>query len=206
MSTVDQIAELRQAIQTGKLVPGDRVGTENAFSQQWGIARNTVRRLTAEQLLDSIMLATGADVPFNGYPSGTRARQIAGVAAIRPRSQAPSMADRFLTRFGKPPREQSCDCERSDESTLAQTFELISGPLMDDLLARPGNRIDQVLETHTDNTGVIDDLYWTTLSRPPSPPEQQAALQHLDTHSNRRTAAEDLLWSLINSAEFLLRR
>ncbi|MBL8851095.1 MAG: DUF1549 domain-containing protein [Planctomycetaceae bacterium] len=169
-------------------------------------ARNTVRRLTAEQLLDSIMLATGADVPFNGYPPGTRARQIAGVAAIRPRSQAPSMADRFLTRFGKPPREQSCDCERSDESTLAQTFELISGPLIDDLLARPGNRIDQVLANHADNAAVIDDLYWTTLSRPPSPPEQQAALQHLNSHSNRRAAAEDLLWSLINSAEFLLRR
>jgi len=169
-------------------------------------ARSTVRRLTAEQLLDSIMLATGADVPFNGYPPGTRARQIAGVAAIRPRSQAPSMADRFLTRFGKPPREQSCDCERPDESTLAQTFELISGPLMDDLLARPGNRIEQVLASHTDNTAVIDDLYWTTLSRPPSPPEQQAALQHLDTHTNRRTATEDLLWSLVNSAEFLLRR
>jgi len=44
MKTRDQIAELRHAIQTGKLAPGEMVGTEFAFSQKWGIARNTVRR------------------------------------------------------------------------------------------------------------------------------------------------------------------
>jgi DNA-binding LacI/PurR family transcriptional regulator len=44
MKTRDQIAELRQAIQSGKLSPGDMVGTEFAFSQKWGVARNTVRR------------------------------------------------------------------------------------------------------------------------------------------------------------------
>src|SRR3990172_12964357 len=44
MKCRDQIAELRRAIQTGELSPGEMVGTEFAFSQKWGIARNTVRR------------------------------------------------------------------------------------------------------------------------------------------------------------------
>jgi DNA-binding LacI/PurR family transcriptional regulator len=44
MNGGDQIAKLRRAIQTGKLAPGDCVGTEFAFSQKWGVARNTVRR------------------------------------------------------------------------------------------------------------------------------------------------------------------
>ncbi|MEX2309417.1 MAG: GntR family transcriptional regulator [Pirellulales bacterium] len=56
MSQVDQISELRQAIQSGKLAPGEMVGTEFAFSQKWGIARNTVRRridtLVVEGLLE----------------------------------------------------------------------------------------------------------------------------------------------------------
>jgi DNA-binding LacI/PurR family transcriptional regulator len=47
MNGGDQIAKLRRAIQTGKLAPGDRVGTEHAFSQKWGLARNTVRRRIA---------------------------------------------------------------------------------------------------------------------------------------------------------------
>ena len=169
-------------------------------------ARAAVRRLTAEQLLDSIMQATGADVTFNGYPVGTRARQVAGVAALHPRRHKPGPADRFLTQFGKPRREQSCDCERSDESTLAQTFELISGPLMDDLLTNPDNRIGRLLQTDRTDSAVVDELYWTTLSRPPAEAEQTAAVQHLASTNDRRAACEDLLWSLINSAEFLLRR
>jgi DNA-binding LacI/PurR family transcriptional regulator len=44
MHSFDRIAELRHAIQTGKLSPGEQVGTEFAFSQEWGVARNTVRR------------------------------------------------------------------------------------------------------------------------------------------------------------------
>src|SRR5215213_2005043 len=55
MATGDQIAELRQAIQSGKLAPGERVGTEFAFSQVWGIARNTVRRRIAP-LIDEGLL------------------------------------------------------------------------------------------------------------------------------------------------------
>jgi hypothetical protein len=181
--------------------------TDSNREDETHFARTTIRRLSAEQLLDSIMFATAADVQFNGYPRGIRARQLAGVAAIRSRSQAPSPADRFLTRFGKPPREQSCDCERSDDSTLAQAFELVSGPLIDDLLTRPNNRIDQLTQSGIDSPTLVADLYWTTLSRPPSNIEQSAAIAHLDAASaNRRPAAEDLLWSLINSAEFLLRR
>jgi DNA-binding LacI/PurR family transcriptional regulator len=55
MKCRDQIAELRQAIQSGKLAPGERVGTEFAFSQEWGIARNTVRRRIAT-LIDEGLL------------------------------------------------------------------------------------------------------------------------------------------------------
>src|SRR5687767_14892936 len=56
MKCLKQIAGLRQAITSGKLGPGDMVGTEFAFSQQWGLARNTVRRgvdtLISEGLLE----------------------------------------------------------------------------------------------------------------------------------------------------------
>lgn len=205
---VDQNFDQRHLIRTltnSSLYQLSSEPTDSNRDNETHFARNTARRLTAEQLLDSIMHATGADVEFDGYPRGTRARQIAGVAAVRSRSRAASLADRFLTRFGKPPREQSCDCERSEESTLAQTFELVSGPLIEDLLSRPGNRIDQLLQSDGDHPTLVAELYWTTLSRPPSAAEESAAVEHLAAKAPR-LAAEDLLWSLINSAEFLLRR
>ena len=42
-------------------------------------------------------------------------------------------------------------------------------------------------------------------SRPPSDEERAAALAHLQNHSDRREAVQDLVWGLVNSAEFLLR-
>ncbi|MEW4528039.1 DUF1549 and DUF1553 domain-containing protein [Maioricimonas sp. JC845] len=169
-------------------------------------SRAVVRRLDAEQLLDAIAQAIGAPVEFNGYPPGTRATQIAGVHAIRPRYKRPTPGDEFLMLFGKPPRLQSCDCERSNEPTLAQTFELISGPMVDRLLTRPDNTLGRWLSDGRGNEEIVRDLYWTVLSRPPSKMEEDAALGYLQQSDNRRAACEDLLWSLLNAAEFSLRR
>jgi LacI family transcriptional regulator len=53
---VTEIESLRSEIRSGRLAPGSMVGTESAFSQKWGIARNTVRRgidtLVQEGLLE----------------------------------------------------------------------------------------------------------------------------------------------------------
>ncbi len=180
--------------------PNDtNAGDESHFS------RGIVRRLTAEQLLDSLVQVTGGSIRFNGYPPGMRASQIPGVRAIRPRDEPPSSGDRFLIKFGKPPRLQSCDCERSDEATLAQTFDLVSGPLIDQLLGQPGNAVGDLLERSTSDEDVVSALYWSALSRPASAAEMSAAASHLQS-GNRRGATEDILWSLVNSSEFLLRR
>ncbi|MFO1092376.1 MAG: DUF1553 domain-containing protein [Planctomycetaceae bacterium] len=167
-------------------------------------ARNIPRRLTAEQLLDSLIQATGADVQFDGYPQ--HERQVAGVAAVRSRSHAPSPADRFLVRFGKPPREQSCDCERSDESTLAQTFELVSGEMIE--ICCPGPAIASIIYCSRESRTRcwFPSCTGARSSRAPSARELSAAAQHLSAAKDRRQAAEDVLWSLMNSGEFLLRR
>ena len=174
-------------------------GDESHFS------RGIVRRLTAEQLLDSLVQVTGGSVQFSGYPAGTRAAEIPGVRAVGRRDGRPSSADQFLVKFGKPPRLQSCDCERSDEATLAQTFDLVSGPLIDELLVQPDNSLGRLLDRNANDEELVAALYWGALGRPATDGEQAAAKGHLQS-GGRRAAAEDVLWSLINSSEFLLRR
>ncbi|MHC4875505.1 MAG: DUF1549 and DUF1553 domain-containing protein [Planctomycetota bacterium] len=169
-------------------------------------AKGIVRRLTAEQLADAVAHVTGVPVAFNGYPIGLRATQIPGVRAIRPRDKAPASGDQFLTLFGKPPRLQSCECERSNETTLAQAFQLISGPLLNQMLSAPDNRLSTLLESSASDKAIIGSLYWQTLSRAPTDQEQATAMQLLTEATNRRSAVEDLAWALVNSAEFLLRR
>src|SRR5262249_7483186 len=89
-------------------------------------ARGLVRPLQAESLLDGLAQVTGVPVKFNGYPLGTRATQLPGVKAFRDRDQRPTEGDRFLKSFGKPERSLSCECERSDDMTLAKAFQMIS--------------------------------------------------------------------------------
>ncbi len=169
-------------------------------------AKGIVRRLTAEQLADAVSQVTGIPIRFNGYPTGLRATQIPGVRAIRPRDQAPASGDHFLTLFGKPPRLQSCECERSNETTLAQAFQLISGPLLNEMLTAPENRLGHLLAAEAGLEVLIDGIYWQALSRAPTETEQSTARKLLESSANRRATLEDLTWGLINSAEFLLRR
>lgn len=166
-------------------------------------SRVVPRRLSAEQLLDSVSGALAADLKFNGYPQGTAAGEIAGVNAIRPRDKAPSPADRFLALFGKPPRLMSCACERSTEPTLNQAFEMLSGELLQRQLASGDGLLARTTELSAQES--IGELYWTILNRAPTEAEAVELARLLETAPERRGALEDIAWGLLNSSEFLLR-
>jgi hypothetical protein len=165
-----------------------------------------VRPLQAEQLLDAVAQVTGVRPHFNGFPAGLRAAQLPGVGADRPRKQPASDAEKFLAAFGKPVRSLSCECERSDDTTLAQAFQLITGRLLNGLLSEPDNRIGRLLASGKPLPEVIDELYLTALCRPPAPQERERALELVGRAKDRRAALEDLVWGLVNAKEFLLRR
>ena len=169
-------------------------------------SRSLVRRLTAEQLLDATSQVCDVPLDFTGYPRGPRAAQLPGVGTTRRRDEGPADADRFLKLFGKPPRLQSCDCERSDETTLGQTFQLVTGPLVNRMLSANGNRLDQLLQSNRPTGEIVTELYWTTLTRSPTVDELKKSTEFLDVAKNRRAALEDVAWGLLNSHEFLLRR
>ncbi len=163
-------------------------------------------RLSAEQLTDALAQVAGVPLRFNGYPVGLRAGELPGVTAVRDRDARMSAADSFLKLFGKPPRLQACECERTSEPTLGQTMRNVSGEFISELLTRPDNRLGRLLDAGRMTTEIIDELYWTALSRGPSQEELAAAAAHIDSAGSRREHLEDLLWALTNSREFLFRR
>jgi hypothetical protein len=165
-----------------------------------------VRRHTAEQLLDATSLVLDVPLKFSGYPTGPRASQLPATRLVRRRESASSAADQFLAVFGKPPRLQSCDCERSDETTLTQTFQLVSGSLVNQMLADKDNRIESLMRAHPETPALVTELFWTALTRAPTSEELAQTCQYIEAAKSRRIAVEDVVWGLLNSHEFLLRR
>ena len=115
-------------------------------------------------------------------------------------------SERFLSSFGKPVRALSCDCERSDDATINQAFQLLTGPVLNQMLTKPNNRIGRLLAMGKSNEEIVNELYFAALCRPPSTKERDATLAIIAANRDRRQALEDVLWGLVNAKEFLLRR
>jgi hypothetical protein len=182
------------------------VPNETNRDEEANFARALVRPLQAEQLLDALAQVTGVTPTFPGYPTGTRAGQLPGVSANRGRRQRASDGERFLTSFGKPIRLLSCECERSEDTTLNQAFQLITGPLLNKMLNDPDNRLRRLLSAGKSDAEIIEEFYLAALCRPPSATEQRTAREMMGRAKDRRAALEDLVWGLVNAKEFLLRR
>ncbi len=170
---------------------------ENNFSHA------LVRSLPAEVLLDALGQASGARVRFRGLPAGMRATQLSGVQSKG--DKRPSPADQFLQRFGKPERLLSCDCERSDDVTLSQAFQLITGETVNKAANLAGKRLCDLLRDGRSASTLVDDCYLAALCRYPTARERAATESILQRTGKQREAFEDLLAALLSSKEFLLR-
>jgi hypothetical protein len=182
------------------------VPNETNRDDEANFARALVRPLQAEQLLDALAQVTEVKPSFSGHPGGTRAGQLPGVAANRGRRSRPSDGERFLSAFGKPIRLLSCECERSEDTTLNQAFQLITGSLLNKMLGASDNRIGRLLLSGKRDAEIVEEFYLAALCRLPSSKERQAALALIDRARDRRAGLEDVVWGVVNAKEFLLRR
>ncbi|HWB10489.1 MAG TPA: DUF1553 domain-containing protein [Pirellulales bacterium] len=153
----------------------------------------SVRLLGAEQLLDAIAQATGTAEKFGGFPSGLRAVQL-------PDGE---YAHRFLSAFGRPARAIACACERDSESNLGQALELVGGEQMEVQIRSPNGRVAGLLARGANGASIVEELFLATVSRFPTDVERAELSARLDGSSDRRAAAEDLMWALLNHQEFL---
>ncbi|HET6881090.1 MAG TPA: DUF1549 domain-containing protein [Pirellulales bacterium] len=151
------------------------------------------RLLGAEQLLDAIAQVTGVPERFSGFPLGLRAIEL-------PDGE---YQNRFLATFGRPARALACACERDGESNLGQALELIGGEGIEAQLRSPEGRIARLLAGGGTSAAIVEELFLASLNRPPSDAEGAELAAQLDRAADRRAAAEDLLWALVNHREFL---
>jgi len=154
-----------------------------------------VRLLPAEVLLDAISQVAGSPERFRRAPRALRAAQLPGASGDVV----------FLKTFGKPDRLLTCECERSESTTLAQAFQMINGETVRGKLEKGSNRIGQLLDGGRSDSEILEEVYLAALARMPTSTERAGVTGHLGRSPDRRRAWEDLVWAVVNSKEFLLR-
>ena len=80
------------------------------------------------------------------------------------------------------------------------------GTLPKQVNAEGGTRLARLLQEFPDDRDAIARLYLVALCRDPSDREEQICLKYVQQVGHRPEAYEDLLWSLLNSTEFVTRR
>jgi hypothetical protein len=157
-------------------------------------SRAALKRIDAEVLLDMVCRCTGVGEKFAGVPAGVRAVQLWD-------SKSPHY---FLKLFGRPVRASACECERVTEPSVAQVLHVLNSPEIHAKIAHESGTVARLVRELPDDGGLAEELYLTCFCRPPDDRERAAAVAYLGRdRAKRRQAAEDLLWGLMNTLEFV---
>ena len=151
-----------------------------------------VKRLPAEPLLDAISAVTEVAEPFAGRPLGTRAIALWD-------NRLPSY---FLEIFGRPERTSPCECARSSDPTMAQTLHLMNAPEVEAKVAHPAGRVARLVDSGASEATIVEELCLAAIGRYATP-RHKATARKLFASSPPREAAQDFLWTLLNSYDFL---
>ena len=150
---------------------------------------------------DVVSQVLGVPESFAGYPEGGRALQL-------PDSRVNSYA---LTLFGRPAREINSYSERVRSSTVPQVLHLLNGDLLSAKLRSPEGKLQRMLDEGLTDREMVRRIFWSSLSRPPSPGEEAEILKlfgpdgdsSASREQKRRELLEDFWAGVMMSKEFL---
>ncbi len=165
-------------------------------------ARYPLRRLEAEVLIDAVNKITGTTdlytsaipEPFTYIPHDMPAIAIADGSITSP----------FLALFGRSARATGMASERIDKPVSSQWLHMLNSSHIQQKV-QGGPALRALFRSGKKPGQLVNNLYWTILSRPPTKDELKVITEHVQSPENRKTAAIDVTWALINSSEFLYR-
>ncbi len=159
-------------------------------------SRHYRQRLRAETLLDAVCEVTGIPESFAAMPPNSRAVEL----------WTHRVQNLFLDSFGRPDPNQDPPCERLSESTLVQSLHLMNAPSLHDKVTSEKGLAARLLKQDAAPEEWIEEMYLAAYSRYPTTDERNAAAALVPKdRTKQRQFAEDLLWALLNSPEFMFK-
>jgi hypothetical protein len=161
------------------------------------------RRLPAEVLLDALNQATGTredmEMKYHHWPNKMKTVEV-------PFTPKNAFVTFMLEQFGRPERNSAsqCDCERDSTASVLQVLSFANHPRVWQKIGDEGGLVAKVLKTVPGDEKRIEEIYLAALSRLPSEAEQKACLKYLKESPTPAKGIQGVLWSLLNTREFLL--
>jgi hypothetical protein len=160
-------------------------------------ARYYPKRMSAEVLFDAVSQVIGTPANFDGLPADAHAPHRAMVLPDE------AFSSYFLDVFGRPKRRSACECERVNAANLAQVLHLLNSEDLQNRISRQGARADLLAKDPRPDAEKIEELFLWAFARKPSSGQLAASLAHVEEHAkDKKTAYENILWTLINAKEF----
>ena len=145
---------------------------------------------------DAVAGVTGVPTKFDDYPEIKK-------AILLPNEKGRSD---FLDMFGRSSRDTPCECETSLAPNLSQVLYLLHSEELQRKLADKDGLCTQLAKSGKPSDETVDEIFLRTFSRLPRPEERAEAVSLLDTAKEKQPVIEDLVWTLMNSKEFLFSR
>lgn len=159
-------------------------------------SRHYRQRLRAEVLLDAVADVSQVPFDFSAMPPGSRASEI----------WTHRIGSTFLDTFGRPDPNKDPPCERFDDPTVVQVLHLMNSPELHQKVTSDKGRPAQLASSDLSVDEVVQELYLAVYNRPPATDELDVGRQIFAREGvSRRQAAEDLMWALMNTPEFLFK-
>ena len=153
-------------------------------------------RLRAEVLLDAFADITGVPDNFGAMPPESRANQI----------WTTRIGSTFLDTFGRPNPNQDPPCERNADTTVTQTLHLMNAPQLHQKVTSEQGRVAALAASNWTPDQIVEEIYLMVYSRLPDTEEREIGRQvFAEKDITRRRAAEDLVWALLNTPEFMFK-
>ena len=153
-------------------------------------------------LIDAICQITGTSEeysspipePFTFIPENQRSIELADGSISSP----------FLEMFGRSSRDTGLESERNNRPTAAQQLHLLNSSHIRRKIEQ-SDKLRELLQSKRKPREIVEDLYLTILSRYPTDEELKTIRDYAQPGHEGRRPMMDLVWALINSAEFLYR-
>jgi hypothetical protein len=169
---------------------------ERNIADTRNFSRHYRQRLGAEVMLDAISDITGVPDSFDASPQGSRAVTI----------WTHRVESLFLDTFGRPDPNQDPPCERTTDTAVVQALHLMNAPGLHGKLAAENGRVANLARSDKTPREIVEELYLLAYARFPTDPEREVGeALFQEPGADRRMAVEDLLWALLNSAEFVFK-